>query len=249
MADKRRYHEVAEQILQLIDSGVFPAGSRLPGERELAERFGVSRVTIREAEISLQAVGRIQIKTGSGVYVKDQDVGKDISFDAVTAFELTEARALFESEAAALAAPIIKDETLAELQRLVDEMSESGGGSDPLAEGADREFHLTIARATGNSAIVYVVESMWKMRTELPDVKRIYDSVCVDDASHRENEHQEILDALCSREPRAARNAMKEHFTRLLDAMLSISEQQAVEEVKRKASESRQRYLISSTLN
>ncbi|NNE59638.1 MAG: FadR family transcriptional regulator, partial [Woeseia sp.] len=69
MKDQRLYHSVADQILQLINDGSFPPGSRLPGERDLAERFDVSRVTIREAEIALQALGYIRIKTGSGVYV------------------------------------------------------------------------------------------------------------------------------------------------------------------------------------
>jgi len=55
MGEKRLYHTVANQILELIDSGVFPPGSRLPGERDLAEKFNVSRVAVREAEIALQA--------------------------------------------------------------------------------------------------------------------------------------------------------------------------------------------------
>ena len=65
MAEKRLYHTVANQILELIDSGVFPPGSRLPGERDLAEKFNVSRVSVREAEIALQAQGRLEIKVGS----------------------------------------------------------------------------------------------------------------------------------------------------------------------------------------
>ena len=71
MAEKRLYHTVANKILELIDSGVFPPGSRLPGERDLAKKFGVSRVAVREAEIALQAKGRIEIKVGSGAYVLD----------------------------------------------------------------------------------------------------------------------------------------------------------------------------------
>ncbi len=59
MANNRLYHTVANQILELIDSGVFPAGSRLPGERDLAAKFGVSRVAVCEAEIALQARGRL----------------------------------------------------------------------------------------------------------------------------------------------------------------------------------------------
>ena len=109
MGEKRLFHSVAEQITDLIKDGVFPVGARLPGERELAERFGVSRVTIREAEIALQAIGRIEIKTGSGVYVSDKPPGDDSQLPDVSAFELTEARSLFEAEAAALAAQNISD--------------------------------------------------------------------------------------------------------------------------------------------
>ena len=54
MSRSRLFHSVADQIVQLIDDGVFPPGAKLPGERELADRFGVSRVTIREAEVALQ---------------------------------------------------------------------------------------------------------------------------------------------------------------------------------------------------
>ena len=61
MKDKRLYHSVADKITKLVDDGVYPPGSRLPGERELAEQFGVSRVTIREAEIALQATGLLRI--------------------------------------------------------------------------------------------------------------------------------------------------------------------------------------------
>jgi DNA-binding FadR family transcriptional regulator len=70
MTMDRRYQLVARQIIELIESGEFPTGSRLPGERELAERLGVSRVTIREAEIALEAQGYLAVKTGSGVYVR-----------------------------------------------------------------------------------------------------------------------------------------------------------------------------------
>ena len=73
MAAKRLYQTVATQIAALIEEGAYPPGSRLPGERELAERLGVSRVTIREAEIALQATGRLEIKTGSGVYVSESN--------------------------------------------------------------------------------------------------------------------------------------------------------------------------------
>ena len=71
MSTNRLYHSVASRIIELIDSGAFPPGSRLPGERDLAEKFGVSRVAVREAEIALQAQGRLEIKVGSGAYVME----------------------------------------------------------------------------------------------------------------------------------------------------------------------------------
>ena len=67
MADKPRlYIGVLNKMLNLIDSGEFPVGGRLPPERELAERFNVSRPTIREAIIALEVLDRVQVKTGSG---------------------------------------------------------------------------------------------------------------------------------------------------------------------------------------
>ena len=123
MGEKRLYHTVANKILELIDSGVFPPGSRLPGERDLAEKFGVSRVAVREAEIALQAQGRLEIKVGSGAYVLDGKSSAVTGFPKVGPFELTEARALFEAESAALAAPIITDEAIAELEGYIEIMS------------------------------------------------------------------------------------------------------------------------------
>ena len=243
MAGKRLYHSVAEQIVTMIDDGIFPPNSRLPGERELAEQLSVSRVTVREAEIFLQAQGIIQVKTGSGAYVLDPSQHNG-SLPNVSAFELTEARTLFESEAAALAARDISDETLSVLEGYLQKMR----GSDREAELADREFHRTIASASGNAAVLFVVEMLWRIRMESKPVRKVYDSVCHDDADAREAEHREILDALRARDPAAARIAMREHFRRLIESMLDVTEEQALEEIRRKATESRERFLTSFRL-
>jgi len=246
MSDKRLFHSVANQITALINKGIFPAGSRLPGERELAERFGVSRVTVREAEIALQAVGRIEIKMGSGVYVCEQQPTDHDSLPDVSAFELTEARSLFESEAAALAAPKISDETLDQLDQLLVQMADT---SDPeAANEADRQFHQTIAEASNNRAVVYTIKNLWRMRNELPGVKASYESVCVGDADYRVKEHRMIFDALKAHDPAAARDAMRQHFYRLIEAMLDATEQREMEELQRRVSESRERFLMSSRI-
>lgn len=240
MAEQRLFHAIAEQLSQLIDEGVFPPGSRLPGERELAERFDVSRVTVREAEIALQAIGRIEIKTGAGVYVCDEQPNGPGALPEVSAFEVTEARSLVEAEAAALAAKLISDEDLAKLTNLIEDMQSP---DDDISTEADGEFHATIARASGNGALLHTIETYWRMREELPAVKRTYESICDDDPRARAKEHQEILEALLARDSDRARTAMRTHFHRLIGTMLDVTEREAMREVQERVSQSRERFL------
>jgi len=246
MTEKRLYHSVADQILKLIRDGAFPPGTRLPGERELAERFNVSRVTVREAEIALQAQGFISIKTGSGVYVLDPAEKASNGLPNVTAFELTEARLLFESEAAALAAKHISDETLERLSELVQTMSNDDPQFSEASQQADCEFHLTIAKASGNAVVQYVIESLWQIRTEVAQVREVHAAICaVEEAAHRHTEHADVVKALRDHDPSAARLAMQAHFRGVLGSMIDVTEEQALEELKKKTTESRQRYLDS----
>lgn len=247
MNDKRLYHNVERKIAKMIDDGMFLPGSRLPAERDLAEQFGVSRVTVREAQIALQALGRIEIRTGSGVYVLDGDGSGNNAIPDVSAFELTEARAIFEAEGAALAATRIDDETLAKLDGFIEIMANTGP-EDEKGELADRDFHKTIAHASGNKAVAHVIEIMWKMRTDLEPVKAVYKSVCAEDFGARAGEHSEILKALKDHDSAAARQAMRAHFARLLTSMLDVTEKRELEKLRQKATESRERYLNSATL-
>lgn len=245
MASKRLFQSVAEQIAGLIDDGAYPAGTRLPGERELAEKLGVSRVTIREAEIALQAVGRLEIKTGSGVYVTENPAVHSAALPKASAFEVTEARLLIESESAALAARNISDESIAKLAGLVEQMR---SGNQQAADDADEKFHLTIAEASNNAAMVHTIQSLWRMREEIPEVKVTYAAVCIHDSASRAAEHQAIFDALKARDPARARQAMREHFHRLLESMLEVEERRALEEVLQHASQSRERFLTSAKI-
>lgn len=246
MASKRLFQSVAEQIAGLIDEGAYPPGTRLPGERELAEKLGVSRVTIREAEIALQAIGRLEIKTGSGVYVSENPPAMSQAMPAASAFEVTEARLLIESETAALAAHNIDEEGIAQLERLVETMR---SGSEQEANEADELFHLTIAEASNNAAMVHTVKTLWKMREEIPDVKQTYEAVCVHDTQSRTDEHKAVFDAIKGRDPAGARAAMREHFHRLIDAMLDATERQAMAEVQQKASASRERFAAATRIS
>lgn len=243
MTDSRLYQSVASELLKLIDSGEFPPGSRLPGERDLAERFGVSRVTVREAEIALEARGLLAIRTGSGVYVRQRAEAVGALPD-VSAFDVTAARSVMEGEAAALAASHITDEEIRELEELVLAMSRPDV-SDQAAGEADRAFHLRIAQITGNPVIEYVVRSIWRMRDELPQVSTVYARVCHHDAGDRLREHGAILDALRARDPATARRAMHAHFQRLFEAMLEATENDALAEVRRRTEQHRERFLAA----
>ncbi len=188
----------------------------------------------------MQALGRLKIKTGSGVYVLDSSGARNGGIPNVSAFELTQARLLFESEAAALAAPAVSEETLEHLEHLIEKMSSD---DEVEAEAADREFHLTIAAASDNAVVRYVIETLWKIRNEFDAVKEVYDSVCAKDADQKSDEHIEILNAMRARDAVAARGAMRKHFGRLLEVMLDVTEEQALDEIRKKSSESRQKFL------
>lgn len=245
MSGKRLFQSVAEQIARLIDEGAFPPGTRLPGERELAERLGVSRVTIREAEIALQAVGRIQIKTGAGVYVSESQPASDAALPSASAFEVTEARLLVESEAAALAAHNITDDGIERLAKLIEQMDTN---DDEAATKADGKFHQAIAEASNNPALVHTIKALWRMREELPDVKAAYEAVCAHDADSRTHEHVAVFEALRDRDPAAARAAMRAHFQRLINSLLDATEKMALEEVQQRALQSRKRFLAAAKI-
>ncbi len=242
MSQTRLFQSVANQIVAMIEDGGLQPGSKLPGERELAEKFGVSRVTVREAEVALQAQGRLAIKTGSGVFVCEKSTAGELPM--VSAFELTEARSLFESEAAALAASSITAEALARLDVLVRAMDGHNPDLDP--DVADQEFHLTIATSANNTAVLHTIKTLWRMRTEQPQIRSAHAAVCARDDSSRVEEHSAILEALKARDAAGARRAMRLHFNRLLEAMLDVTEETAMREVQRQASASRERFLVNA---
>jgi DNA-binding FadR family transcriptional regulator len=248
MSEKRLYHSVSQKIIKLIQDYDFPPGSRLPGERDLAERFDVSRVTIREAEIALEAIGILDIRTGSGVYVLSTKCARVVNnVPDVSAFELTEARSLIESEGAALAATNITDEELDQLDAVVAQMATENSPDSALEHDSDRDFHMIIAKATKNNAIFDTIERLWTIRTEVPAVKEAYDSICGTAPEMRLVEHRDIARALRNRDPAKARQAMRNHFMCIIEALLKSIEERELEQVRRKLDESRERFLVNNT--
>ena len=232
------YWEVVSKIESLIDSGKYPVGTRLPSERELSEMFSVSRPTVREAIIALEARGRVEVKLSSGVYVLEDPVSSQQQL-SVSAFELTQARALVEGESAALAAMSITDD---ELQQLHQTLVDMESGNDP--ENADKAFHEIIAKATRNNAIKMVVEKMWSLRDNRGEIQDAYQNVCQSSDLDRLEEHRMIYNALKKHNSAEARSAMHQHFNRLINSLFEASEAREMEEVKKKANEKRGLYSL-----
>src|SRR5438105_9316042 len=106
---RRLYRQIADQIRGLIKGGEYRAGARLPPERDLARQLGVSRPSVREALIALEVEGLVEVRVGSGIYVRNPANAKSRSeLPADTGpFELLRARWIIEGECAALAAKSI----------------------------------------------------------------------------------------------------------------------------------------------
>lgn len=240
---KRLYKTVADALLNKIDTGVYMVGDRLPAERDLAARYNVSRPTMREAVIALEVAGRVEVRKGSGVYVikpPAKETPGSLDLD-VGPFELTEARLLIEGEAAALAATLITEAEIEELEAIIERMiaeNDTGEGG----ERADKEFHMLIARATRNSAIVGIVEELWNMRENSKLTKTMYATVRQEGITPSIAEHWAIHDALKTGVAAKARSAMRMHLSRVVDTMFTATEIQAVENVKRKINADRERF-------
>ncbi|WP_448248617.1 FadR/GntR family transcriptional regulator [Thalassotalea agariperforans] len=239
MKSRRLFWHIVEKIELSIDSGTYPPGSRLPAERVLAETFEVSRPTIREAIIALEVRGRVEVKTSSGVYVLEHKNSND-DLSNISAFELTQARALIEGEAAALAASAITTEELSALDDTLIAM-ENGINADE----ADKTFHIIIAQATRNKAVQAAIHRLWELRQTDSGIKEAYQGVCCQSDSDRCKEHRDIYNALKNRDSVAARGAMHYHFNRLINALFDASEAKALEEIKRKTSETRDLYSLN----
>ena len=210
---RRLYRQIADQIRGLIKSGEFPAGARLPPERDLARQLGVSRPSVREALIALEVEGLVEVRIGSGIYVLAG--GGPLAGDRPDAtagpFELLRARYVIESECAALAAKSAKKSHLHAIENALGEMErELTESRQPLP--GDRMFHLRIAEATGNGALVAVVKLLWEERAG-PLYKQLEDHYDSPELWHAAMaEHRLVLKAIAAHDAASARTAMQRHL-------------------------------------
>jgi DNA-binding FadR family transcriptional regulator len=213
---QRLYRQIADHLSALIASGEFPEGSRLPSERELAVQLGVSRPSVREALIALEVAGKVEVRVGSGIFVATRRpvAIADPSKEGQGPFELLRARGLVEGEVAAEAARTATDEELEVVRKAVAEMK-ARQRQKLNADAADRDFHLGIAKATHNSALVSVVQDLWdRGRGDIwKRMEHHFQTPELRAATFRD--HRAILAALEARDPRGARTAMRQHLERV----------------------------------
>lgn len=241
MNQERLYQELARKLMRELVAGRYAIGDRLPAERELAIEHDVSRPTVREAIIALEVQGLVEVRIGSGAYVLRLPGKEEVPGFNITGFELTEARLLFEGEAAGLAASQITDEEIAELEGLVREIARENQSASGTEE-ADRAFHLTIARATRNNAVYETIEQLWDLRRSSPESAQLHALARTANIKPVVDEHTAILEALRARDAKAARAAMRTHLSAVLDYLLFATEERAVEEARRAVEAKRRRY-------
>ncbi len=158
--------QVADRIRTLVLDGTFPAGQPLPGERPLAERFGVSRGSIRDALRTLETIGLLVTRHGQGTFPKELDVDRlVVPLASILRYrqdlqdELLEMRRMFEPAVARVAAARLTAEDLAELERLLDlQRRKLKTGRSAIAE--DTAFHEVLARATRNRVVVSIMATL-----------------------------------------------------------------------------------------
>jgi len=212
----RLYRQIADQIGALIARGEYPPGTRLPPERDLATQLQVSRTSVREALIALELNGLIDIRMGSGIYVRDPGEkaarASARSDEATGPFEQLRARWLIEGETAALAAKHASPADIAALREL------SGQMTDYRPQGPDvpdRMFHIRIAEASGNSVLGLVVAFLWEQRKGplWSQIEKHFHTPTL--LRQSVDDHEAIIDAISGRDAPGARRAMRAHLNRV----------------------------------
>ncbi len=213
---QRLYSQIANHLSELIASGEFAEGSRLPSERELAEQLRVSRPSVREALIALEVAGKVVVRVGCGIFVaKRRPVAlSDPSKEGQGPFELLRARWLMEGEVAAEAARTAEPDEIEAVRGAVTEMK-ARQRQKLNSDGADRDFHIGVAKATHNSALVSVVQDLWdRGRGDIwKRMEHHFDTPELRAAAL--GDHQAVLLAMEAHDARGARVAMRRHISRV----------------------------------
>lgn len=223
---KKVYMKIVEQVQDLIKEGKLKLGDKLPPEHILAEKFGTSRPSVREALSALEILGVIESRGGKGNFIKDnlnsplyERRFKELE-EEESPFELLEARKAVETEIAGLAAEKAASEDIREIEEALDRM-ENTLNDTPRVMEFDREFHIAIAKAAHNSILFQMMnyladglkESLWVNIKEkswaLPGHPQKY-----------LEEHTKLLEAIKKGDKKAARRTMYSHLADVEEDLL-----------------------------
>ena len=232
---------VIRQIEQLILRGILRPGERLPSERDLSERLGVSRPSIREAIASLEDRGLLSTRAGSGVFVADvlgsafsQPLIKLFSSHSEALFDYISFRRDLEGLAAERAARVASDTDIKVITSVFRKMEEAHNKRNPAEEAAlDAEFHMSIIEASHNVFMLHMMRSMFEMlRAGVYYNRQVMFKV----RTTREallDQHRAIHDAIVERDPIRARQAVVDHLAFVETCMHEEKKADANEEIAR----------------
>src|SRR6266849_492188 len=223
----RLYEQIVQQIEESILKGALKPGDQLPAERDLAQRFGVSRTAVREAVKALREKGLVEAYSGRGTFITDgtsQAVRQSLDLmvkigQPEGSQYLAELRAILEPEIAALAAARAQESDLATMREAVAVMDRAGRDPDAYIE-ADLDFHLSLAEAAANPLILSLIDSIVGLLRE--QRLRIFK---VEGGPERgQFHHKRILEAMEQRDPEKVRDAMRAHLEQVReDSQVSSS--------------------------
>ncbi len=220
--------QVSMQIKQLILDKNWKPGERIPSETELAELFGVSRVSVREALLKLNAIGLLESRFSGGNYVRE--VGADIFLNAIiptvyvssnSLLDVLEFRQVMEAKQAGLAARKAKPEDIKRLEEIHQDMVKKAGDVEAFSE-ADLRFHIELARITQNSLLVACMELIRDVLGENMQklvAQRGYESGV--------NDHRQILEAIRENDEQKATRLMDSHVADICRTFARLTEETA----------------------
>ena len=220
IAPEKLSHAVVRQIERLILQGILRPGERLPAERELSERLGVSRPSLREAVSELQASGLLTARPGAGIYVAEV-LGSAFAPALIrlfgshdeAVFDYLDFRSDMEGLAAERAARLGSDTDLAVIAAIFAKMEVAHQKRNPEDEAAlDAQFHMAIIEASHNVIMLHMMRSMYELLREGVFYNR---QIMFRQKNTRDlllDQHRAINTALQQRDPEAARAAVAAHM-------------------------------------
>jgi GntR family transcriptional regulator, transcriptional repressor for pyruvate dehydrogenase complex len=208
---------LVDQVLGFVRAGRLKAGDKLPSERDLAERFGVSRPTVREALRALSVLGVLEIRHGGGTFVSELDaidllgpLHFFLSLSDVSVEKLYQARRLIEGEICALAAARVTAEDLSVLTTLIDEQ-ETARRDATLYLALDSKFHERLAAIADNPFLSRASASLNVLGIEFRKLAANTKAAPTRSIS----DHRCIVAALTAGDAEAARAAMVAHMNQV----------------------------------